>query len=104
MFTLIRYNIEKNHYAMIIINRSLSRSLNGFITDGDLFENGNHKKAFLWQSSTYKEIKTMVFDNLKYRNIKLESAYEYSGMPWEPCYNDKLRDLNIFKAYNSNLT
>ena len=98
-FTLIRYNKDKNHYAMIIIDRGITKSLKGFITDGDLFENGNHKKAFLWQDARHDEIKKMVIDNLNNRGIKIESAYHYSGMPWEKGYRDKMLDLNLFNAY-----
>ena len=93
MFTLIRYNKDNNHYAMIVFKRGYN------ITDGDLFENGEHKKAFLWQNGNYDEIKKMIFDNLKNRQIRVEPAYEYKGMPWEHCYIDKLRDLSILKAY-----
>ena len=96
MYTVIRYNIGKDQYAMIIINRGLSKSLSGFITDGHLFKNGNHEKALLWKSSTYKEIKKMIINNLNHRDINVESQIEYSNMPLD---RKRHLDLDIPGAY-----
>ena len=103
MYTVIKYKIDNDNYTMIVIDRGLSRSLIGGITDGDLFKNGKHHKAYLWQDSPgYKEIRSMIINNIQSRNIKIDSAYEYSGMPWDEKYNLRHPDIDIARAFRLN--
>ena len=96
MFTIIRYNINKDHYAMLIIKASSS------LCHGDLFKNGNHHKAFLWRNERYENIKKQFFDNAEKREIELESVYEYKQQPFDVCYRKILNDLDLVSAYGFN--
>lgn len=90
MFYAIRYNKDKKHYVLFIQS---SDELSNYC-HGDLFENGNHKKAFLWHSRI-SVIKDQLFNNLNSRGIKAESGFRYNGNLSYHIHKDTFKDVNL---------
>ena len=90
MFYAIRYNKDKKHYVLFI---QASDELSKYC-HGDLFENGNHKKAFLWHKNV-NVIKDRFFNSLSKIDIKAESGFKYSGNLSYHIHKDTFKDVNL---------
>ena len=94
-FIAVRYNLNKKHYVMFL--HSLGDIVN--YCHGDLFENGQHIKGFLWHSR-FDDIRKQFFERCKAKDIKLESAYEYKGKLDYYIHRDTFKDLNLLQLHN----